>query len=128
MEGSPKKRLITPNTKLVPLWKERFGWACVVSWNEMWKELPPEINEMIINYLIEKYYKCMTCESFVKEYINNISPYCSRTCWENRRGYTFFGHSDMIHPPRMGPIMNYTSYFSPFFVETDPGVWETINK
>lgn len=117
-KGLRKKIIIMDDTvsiKQFPLWQQRFGWACVVMWSEMWGELPIEVNEKIVNLLVETRYKCMTCEKFEKSWLNNRTPYCSIRCWENRRGYTLFGHSHMFmqgpEPPRN--IIHYTSYLTP---------------
>ena len=119
----------TVSIKQVPHWEQRFGWACVVMWSEMWRELPIEINEKIVNLLSEVRYRCMTCEKFVKKWLNNTTPYCSIQCWKNRRGYTFFGHSDMFMQRPEPPlnIMHYSSYLSPIIVMNPEGI-DTIWK
>lgn len=63
-------------SKLVPLWEERFGWACVVSRSEMWGELPIEVNAKIVGYLVETHWKCSQCPVYMRLHW----CYCSDEC------------------------------------------------
>jgi hypothetical protein len=74
-------------TKEVPVWSERFGWACVVSFSEMWSRLPVESNEMIVKQLVERHFKCADCWQYTKE-VDNLAlcKYCyqkRKEEWEN---------------------------------------------
>jgi hypothetical protein len=57
--------IIERKTKLVGLWPQRFGWACVISRSELWGELPIEINRIIVSYLVETHYQCVACPGFI---------------------------------------------------------------
>lgn len=67
------------STKEVPLWKERFGWACVISCSELWGGLPIEINQMIINQLVETHYKCMDCQKYFRA---SCQGGLCKDCWK----------------------------------------------
>lgn len=81
----PTEGFVELKHKQVPMWGERFGWACVIMWSDLWKELPIEINKMIVNLLVETHWKCRECEVFVKELPFEFM-YCSKECGNKRYG------------------------------------------
>lgn len=92
----PRKVSMELKHKQVFLWKERFGWACVIMWSDLWKELPIEINKMIVNLLVETHWQCRVCDKFVKE-LPFQSMYCSKECNGGLpHGWTFIGRSHSV--------------------------------
>lgn len=80
-------------SKLFILWEQRFGWACVVSYHDMWRELPIEVNRIIVDYLVERRYLCIMCTNTMP---TDSSGLCSTECkiafnnsWDN---YTIIRH------------------------------------
>lgn len=94
--GQPRRGFMELKHKQVFLWKERFGWACVIMWSDIWKELPIEINKMIVNLLVETHWQCRVCDKFVKE-LSFQFMYCSKECKDKHdTWYTFYGHSNLM--------------------------------
>lgn len=92
----PRKVIMELKHKKVFLWRERFGWACVIMWSDIWKELPIEINKMIVNLLVETHWQCRVCDKFVKE-LPFQSMCCSKECKDKHdTWYTFYGHSNLM--------------------------------